>query len=83
LADAIDVVIDTDIGSDPDDAIAIALAVASPELNVRGLTIVSGDSDWRAGQRGGMVDRSVVAAAVPPDRDWSANERCWSDHPGS
>jgi purine nucleosidase len=44
----IDVVIDTDIGADPDDAIAIALAVASPELNVRGLTIVSGDVDWRA-----------------------------------
>jgi purine nucleosidase len=44
----IDVVIDTDIGADPDDAIAVALAVASSELSVRGLTIVSGDVDWRA-----------------------------------
>lgn len=44
----IDVVIDTDIGADPDDAIAVALAVASPELRVRGVTIVSGDVDWRA-----------------------------------
>jgi purine nucleosidase len=44
----IDVVIDTDIGADPDDAIALALAVASPELNVRGVTIVSGDVGWRA-----------------------------------
>ncbi|MEJ7838697.1 MAG: nucleoside hydrolase, partial [Thermomicrobiales bacterium] len=44
----LDVVIDTDIGADPDDAIAVALAVASPELRVRGVTIVSGDVDWRA-----------------------------------
>jgi purine nucleosidase len=44
----IDVVIDTDIGADPDDAIALALAIASPEVNVRGVTIVSGHAEWRA-----------------------------------
>jgi purine nucleosidase len=42
------IVIDTDIGSDPDDALALVLALASPEVDVRGVTIVSGDVQWRA-----------------------------------
>src|ERR687886_693095 len=42
------IVIDTDIGADPDDALALCLAVASPEVEVRGVTIVSGDVDLRA-----------------------------------
>jgi purine nucleosidase len=42
------IVIDTDIGADPDDALALILALASPEVDVRGLTIVSGDVRWRA-----------------------------------
>jgi purine nucleosidase len=41
-------VIDTDIGADPDDALALILALASPEVDVRGVTIVSGDVRWRA-----------------------------------
>ena len=44
----IPVVIDTDIGADPDDALALVLALASPEVDVRGVTIVSGDVDLRA-----------------------------------
>jgi hypothetical protein len=40
----IPVVIDTDIGADPDDALALVLALASPEVDVRGVTIVSGTS---------------------------------------
>src|SRR5829696_1255912 len=44
----IPVVIDTDIGADPDDALALILALASPEVDVRGVTIVSGDVGWRA-----------------------------------
>jgi inosine-uridine nucleoside N-ribohydrolase len=42
------IVIDTDIGADPDDALALILALASPEVDVRGVTIVSGDVRWRA-----------------------------------
>jgi purine nucleosidase len=42
------IVIDTDIGADPDDALALILALASPEVDVRGVTIVSGDVAWRA-----------------------------------
>ena len=44
----IPVVIDTDIGADPDDALALVLALASPEIDLRGVTIVSGDVDLRA-----------------------------------
>jgi inosine-uridine nucleoside N-ribohydrolase len=42
------IVIDTDVGDDPDDALALSLALASPEVDVRGVTIVSGDVAWRA-----------------------------------
>jgi len=44
----IPIVIDTDVGADPDDALALTLALASPEVDVRGVTIVSGDVTWRA-----------------------------------
>ncbi len=42
------VIIDTDIGSDIDDAMAIALALKSPELELLGITTVYGDSMLRA-----------------------------------
>jgi purine nucleosidase len=44
----IPIIIDTDVGADPDDALALILALASPEVDVRGVTIVSGDVRWRA-----------------------------------
>jgi purine nucleosidase len=42
------VIIDTDIGSDLDDAFAIALVLRSPELRLIGVTTVSGDTVARA-----------------------------------
>lgn len=45
---SVPIVIDTDIGADPDDALALILALASPEVDLRGVTIVSGDVSWRA-----------------------------------
>jgi purine nucleosidase len=48
VTSAIPIVIDTDVGADPDDALALMLALASPEVDVRGVTIVSGDVRWRA-----------------------------------
>jgi len=42
------IIIDTDIGSDVDDAIALVLALKSPELKVEGITTVYGDSMLRA-----------------------------------
>lgn len=43
-----ELIIDTDIGTNPDDAIAIALALKSPELTIRGITTVYGDVHVRS-----------------------------------
>ena len=48
MADPIPIVIDTDVGADPDDALALAFALASPEVDLLGVTIVSGDVDLRS-----------------------------------
>ncbi len=42
------IVIDTDVGADPDDALALLLALASPEVDLLGVTVVDGDVDLRA-----------------------------------
>jgi len=44
----IPILIDTDIGYAVDDAFALALALASPELDVRAITTVTGDAHTRA-----------------------------------
>jgi inosine-uridine nucleoside N-ribohydrolase len=44
---AIPVIIDTDIGDAPDDALALALALRSPELDVRGVTTVIDDVELK------------------------------------
>lgn len=45
---ALPFVLDTDIGTDVDDALALTLALASPELDLIAVTIVDGDVDTRA-----------------------------------
>lgn len=59
----IPVVIDTDIGADIDDAFALGLAIASPELEIRGITTVG---------RGGGPDPYVqhISKARDEDRAW-------------
>lgn len=42
------IVLDTDIGSNIDDPFALALILASPELDLRGVTTVSGNTQQRA-----------------------------------
>jgi len=44
----IPILLDTDIGTDVDDAIALTLLLASPELDLRAVTSVSGDVRLRA-----------------------------------
>lgn len=44
----IPVILDTDIGSDVDDAFALALVAASPELDLRAVTTSAGDAEDRA-----------------------------------
>ncbi len=44
----IPIILDTDIGDDIDDALALALALQSPELDVRAVTTVSDDTEARS-----------------------------------
>lgn len=44
----IDVIFDTDIGDDIDDALAIGFALNCPEVNIKAITTVYGDTDIRA-----------------------------------
>lgn len=45
---AIPIILDTDIGTDVDDAFALALVLASPELDLRGVTTVGSEPRMRA-----------------------------------
>lgn len=61
------ILLDTDIGTDVDDAIALALLLASPELDLRAVTTVSGDVRLRARIAKKMLDlvgRSEVPVAA-------------------
>jgi purine nucleosidase len=48
MARAQRIIFDTDIGTDVDDALALALVLCSPELQLEGVTCVYGDVDLRA-----------------------------------
>jgi inosine-uridine nucleoside N-ribohydrolase len=54
--------IDTDFGSDSDDAIALLLALVSPELDVQGISVVGRQSFVRA-----LMVQAFVNAAGRPD----------------
>jgi len=68
----IPIILDTDIGSDIDDAFALALIIKSPELELLGVTTVSGDTQARARlaakmlwEAGGKWRQVPVAAGEP------------------
>jgi purine nucleosidase len=52
------IILDTDIGTDVDDAMALALALASPELLIEGITTVHADAPLRA-----RIARRLLALA--------------------
>ena len=56
------VMLDTDIGTDIDDAFALALALRSPEIELRGVTTVSADAYGRA-----LIACRFLEAAGRPD----------------
>lgn len=66
------IIMDTDIGSDIDDALALALAMRSKELVIEGITTVYGDVALRAKlakkllQLGGREDVKVFAGINQP-----------------
>jgi purine nucleosidase len=75
-------VLDTDIGSDVDDALALAYALRHPELELRAVTTVSADTTARAHFAARLValggrDDVVVAAGVGGNAD-----RAWFGHEG-
>jgi len=71
-ADPIPVVLDTDIGDDIDDALALALALQSPELDVRAVVTVlqhrqrRADLVWKILQLYGRTDIPVGMGAEQP-----------------
>jgi purine nucleosidase len=63
----IPIIFDTDIGDDIDDALALALALQSPELDVRAVTTVIDDTESRtrlAWKQLGIYNRRDVALAT-------------------
>ncbi len=54
--------IDTDIGTDVDDALALAYALRHPDLELVGISTVFGDLDIR----GAIIERLLGAAEAPP-----------------
>ncbi len=68
------VVLDTDIGDDIDDALALALVLASPELELRGVTTTGGDAYTKAGivcqflENVGRRDVQVAAGGTRPQQ---------------
>lgn len=80
------IILDTDIGTDSDDAIALGLALASPEIELVAVTHVSGDTRRRAQisrrllDLGGRPDVPVFAGCdVPRSRDY---EFAWFGYEG-
>lgn len=66
------IVVDTDVGSDVDDALAIALAIRHPEIDLRAVTTVSSQPEVRAGLAarllaiGGADDVEVAVGRSAP-----------------
>jgi len=64
---AVPILVDTDVGTSLDDAFALALVLASPELELRGVTTVSGDTmtrAWMVCRLLTMAERKGVAVAA-------------------
>jgi inosine-uridine nucleoside N-ribohydrolase len=81
----IPVILDTDIGTDIDDAFALALIINSPEFELLGVTTVSGDTAARARiaakmlwEAGGKWRQVPVVAGVPGPKQ-NINQAPWAD----
>ncbi len=77
------VLLDTDIGSDIDDAFAVALILHSPQLDLRAVTTASGDTEARARLVAKMLwvdgqHNIPVAAGIPGGKLDIAQAR-WAD----
>jgi inosine-uridine nucleoside N-ribohydrolase len=79
----IPIVLDTDIGGDIDDAFALALVLSSPELDLRAVTTVSGNTQARARLAAKMLwvagRREVPVAAGEPGGKMAMEQTRWAD----
>ncbi|HWG47120.1 MAG TPA: nucleoside hydrolase [Gemmataceae bacterium] len=81
------VILDTDIGTDIDDAFALALVLASPELDLRGVTTVGSDPRTRAFMvcrlltAVGSRDIPVAAGATPQPAEEIKGQYQYRNHP--
>ncbi|HEV2350627.1 MAG TPA: nucleoside hydrolase [Terriglobia bacterium] len=79
----IPILLDTDIGSDIDDAFAVALILRSPELDLLGVTTVSGDTQARARLAAKMLweagRRKIPVAAGEPGKPLPIEQTRWAD----
>jgi inosine-uridine nucleoside N-ribohydrolase len=84
----IPVLIDTDIGTAIDDAFALGLALASPELEVRGITTVGQRAEDRAWivcrflSHGGQGEIPVAWGRDPQPESEMKEQRQYRGHPG-
>jgi purine nucleosidase len=65
----IKVLLDTDIGSDIDDAVCLAYLLANPECELLGITTVSGEADVRASMASAMCKVAGKPIPIYPGRD--------------
>ncbi len=85
---AIPILLDTDIGTDVDDAFALALILASPELDLRGVTTVGSEPQVRARivcrflAAVGQSNISVAAGALPQPSEEIEKQGRYARSPG-
>lgn len=81
-----DLILDTDIGTDVDDALALGLVLGSPELTLLGVTTVYGDTLLRArlARRLARLARPRIAVPFIPGAEatLSGREVWWPGHEG-
>jgi inosine-uridine nucleoside N-ribohydrolase len=79
------ILLDTDIGTDIDDAFALALIINSPELELRGVTTVAGDTQARARLaakllwEAGPAWRNVPVYAGEPGKPQPVDQTRWAE----
>jgi inosine-uridine nucleoside N-ribohydrolase len=84
-ASKVQIILDTDIGSDIDDAFALALIINSPELELLGVTTVSGDTQARARLaakllwEAGGTWRKVPVCAGEPGKPQPIDQTRWAN----
>jgi inosine-uridine nucleoside N-ribohydrolase len=82
-AEKIPIILDTDIGTDIDDAFALALILQSPELDLLAVTTVAGDTQGRARLAAKMLHEAgrsnVPVAAGEPGPPQPIDQTRWAD----